>query len=204
VNVPYFINISTDKAADPANVLGRSKRITERLVASHKPEDGSWVSVRFGNVLGSRGSVITTFRHQISTGGPVTVTDPDVMRYFMTVREAVHLVLQASIVGQTGEVLVLDMGRPKKIVDVARFMIQRSKREIRITFTGLRPGEKLVEVRGGTAEKLTSPIHPLISHTVVAEIQLRPIDNDLSDDEIRQLLCDLTDESDETASPIAR
>jgi FlaA1/EpsC-like NDP-sugar epimerase len=203
-NVPYFINISTDKAADPANVLGRSKRITERLVASHRPEKGSWVSVRFGNVLGSRGSVITTFRHQISTGGPVTVTDPDVMRYFMTVREAVHLVLQASIVGHNGEVLVLDMGEPKRIVDVARFMIQRSKREIPITFTGLRPGEKLVEVRGGDNENLSSPVHPLISHAAVAEIHLMPSDDDFSDDEIRQLLHDLTNESVEAAGPIAR
>lgn len=204
VDVPYFINISTDKAADPANVLGRSKRITERLVARFKPDHGSWVSVRFGNVLGSRGSVITTFRHQISTGGPVTVTDPDVMRYFMTVREAVHLVLQASIVGQNGEVLVLDMGEPKRIVDVARFMIQRSKRDIPITFTGLRPGEKLVEVRGATNEQLTSPIHPLISHAVVTEIDLLPADENLGDDEIRQMLRDLTNENAEAANSIAR
>jgi FlaA1/EpsC-like NDP-sugar epimerase len=126
------------------------------------------------------------------------------MRYFMTVREAVHLVLQASIVGHNGEVLVLDMGEPKRIVDVARFMIQRSKREIPITFTGLRPGEKLVEVRGGDNEKLSSPVHPLISHAAVAEIHLMPSDDDLSDDEIRQLLHDLTNESVEAARPTAR
>lgn len=165
--VHHFVNISTDKAADPSCILGRSKLITERLVAWESAEGGTWVSVRFGNVLGSRGSVITTFRHQIVKGGPITVTHPDVTRYFMTVREAVHLVLQAAVVGTSGETLILDMGEPVRIADIARFMVARSGREIPIVFTGLRPGEKLNEVLVSTSETTVSPHHPLIMHTRV-------------------------------------
>lgn len=170
VGVRHFVNISTDKAADPSCVLGRSKQITERLIAHESQAGGTWVSVRFGNVLGSRGSVITTFRYQIEKGGPITVTDPDVTRYFMTVREAVHLVLQAAVVGSSGETLILDMGDPVKIAEIARFMVERSGREIPIIFTGLRPGEKLTEVLVSSTESAASPHHPLIFHTRVTPL----------------------------------
>lgn len=173
-HVSHFVNISTDKAASPTSVLGYSKRVTERLIASHVSATDAWVSVRFGNVLGSRGSVVTTFRHQISNGGPVTVTHPDVRRYFMTVREAVHLVLQAAVLGRNGETLVLDMGEPVRIADIASFMIERSGREIPITFTGLRPGEKLEEVLYGEEEEVVSLQHSLISHAHVPPLTELP------------------------------
>ncbi len=181
--VPHFVNISTDKAANPTSVLGYSKRVTERLIAAHSSSTDRWVSVRFGNVLGSRGSVVTTFRHQISNGGPVTVTHPEVRRYFMTVREAVHLVLQASVLGDNGETLVLDMGEPVRIAEIATFMIERSGREIPITYTGLRPGEKLEEVLYSEEEEVLSVHHPLISHARVKpllELPLLPIFDDPS------------------------
>ena len=174
-NVDHFINISTDKAADPSSVLGLSKRITERLIAHWGTSHPGWVSVRFGNVLGSRGSVITTFRYQIRKGGPVTVTDRDVTRYFMTIREAVHLVLQASVLGRSGETLILDMGEPVRIAAIAEFMVARSGRDIPIVFTGLREGEKLAEVLVGEQETVDSPLHPLISHTHVPPLD-DPVD----------------------------
>jgi len=170
--VSVFVNISTDKAADPTSVLGYSKLITERLTAGMESADHKkFVSVRFGNVLGSRGSVLHTFRYQIANGGPVTVTDENVTRYFMTVSEAVHLVLQASVLGSHGETLILDMGAPVRIADVARYMIERSKREIDLIFTGLRPGEKLDETLMGETETSTNHAHPLISHAHVAALQ---------------------------------
>ena len=126
VGVDQFVNISTDKAADPENVLGYSKRIAERLTAAaDHVSDGDYKSVRFGNVLGSRGSVLSTFESQIKAGGPVTVTHPDVTRFFMTVEEAVRLVIQAGAVGSDGEVLVLDMGEPVRIVELARTGVKR-------------------------------------------------------------------------------
>lgn len=171
-SVTTFVNISTDKAADPSSVLGRSKLLTERLTSGIQPEsDARYVSVRFGNVLGSRGSVLHTFRYQIDHGGPVTVTDERVTRFFMTIGEAVHLVLQASVIGQHGETLVLDMGQAVKISDVARSLIQRSGKSVRIEYTGLRPGEKMNEVLLGTGEQSDRPLHPLISHTSVDPIQ---------------------------------
>jgi FlaA1/EpsC-like NDP-sugar epimerase len=112
--------------------------------------------------------VLHTFRYQIANGGPVTVTDENVTRYFMTVSEAVHLVLQASVLGAHGETLILDMGTPVRIADVARYMIERSKREIDLIFTGLRPGEKLDEILVGVTEKPANRIHPLISHAHVS------------------------------------
>lgn len=133
------VNISTDKAAAPTCVLGATKRITERLSAGFPRT----VSVRFGNVLGSRGSVLDTFRAQVAAGGPVTVTHPDVTRYFMTVEEAVQLVLQAAFVGRHGDVLVLDMGEPVNIASVAQRLI--GDLPIDIEYTGLRTGEKLHE-----------------------------------------------------------
>jgi FlaA1/EpsC-like NDP-sugar epimerase len=166
--VGTFVNISTDKAADPSSVLGYSKRIAERLTAHVAREaSGTFVSVRFGNVLGSRGSVLTAFAAQIEAGGPLTVTHPDVTRYFMTVPEAVQLVIQAAAVGGPGEALVLDMGEPVRIMDVARQMAAASPRDIEIVYTGLRPGEKLHEDLIGADEHDTRPRHPLISHVTV-------------------------------------
>ena len=167
-----FINISTDKAADPINVLGRTKLMTERITAGTEQYQTAlgpsrYLSVRFGNVLGSRGSVLTAFRYQIEKGGPVTVTDPNVTRYFMTIPEAVHLVLQAAVIGDHGETLILDMGEPVKIVDVARQMIEKSGRDIEIVFTGLRQGEKMDEVLVSVDETTEHRKHPLIAHTRV-------------------------------------
>ncbi len=190
-NVPYLVNISTDKAADPTSVLGMSKLMTERFVSAHDSQNGSWVSVRFGNVLGSRGSVITTFRYQITKGGPVTVTHPDVSRYFMTIREAVHLVLQAAVLGSNGQTLILDMGDPVKIVDIARYMVQRSGREIPITFSGLRYGEKLDEVLVATGESLAPTVHPLITKTKVAPlVDFSMLNANQSEDAYRTLMQD--------------
>ena len=163
--VDRFVNISTDKAADPTSVLGYTKRIAEQLTSWYASrERGVYLSVRFGNVLGSRGSVLGAFERQIADGGPITVTDPDVTRYFMTVTEAVQLVVQAGAVGLDGEALVLDMGEPVRIVDVARRLVAQADRPIEIVFTGLRPGEKLHEVLLGQAEKDDRHAHPLISH----------------------------------------
>jgi FlaA1/EpsC-like NDP-sugar epimerase len=128
---------------------------------------GTFLSVRFGNVLGSRGSVLTAFRAQAEAGGPITVTDPDVTRYFMTVTEAVDLVIQAGAIGRSGEVLVLDMGDPVRIADVAQRFCDRASHPIDIVFTGLRPGEKLHEVLLALDEVDERPFHPLISHVPV-------------------------------------
>jgi len=166
--VPVLVNISTDKAANPVSVLGHSKKLTERMTAGATPPmDGRYVSVRFGNVLGSRGSVLNTFRQQILDGGPVTVTDPEVTRYFMTITEAVHLVLQAAAIGAHGETLILDMGSPVRIADVAKQMVAKSGRDIPIVYTGLRPAEKLVEELSSSDESPMPGIHPLISHVRV-------------------------------------
>ncbi|HXW33386.1 MAG TPA: nucleoside-diphosphate sugar epimerase/dehydratase [Acidimicrobiales bacterium] len=166
-----FVNISTDKAADPTSVLGFTKRISERLTATVAAQhDKAYLSVRFGNVLGSRGSVLATFQAQIASGGPLTVTHPDATRFFMTVQEAVQLVVQAGAIGTNGEVLVLDMGSPARIAEVAARLAERSDRRIRVTFTGLRPGEKLHEARLAHGEPDVRPIHNLISHVVAPPI----------------------------------
>ena len=171
--ITHFVNISTDKAADPTSILGKSKLLTEQLTAG-VPEDAkrSFLSVRFGNVLGSRGSVIETFRFQIEKGGPVTVTDETVTRFFMTIREAVHLVLQAAVIGSHGETLILDMGSPIKIVDLAQHMINRSGRDISVKFTGLRPGEKAHEILVSSTEEPKQTFHELITSSRVSQLPL--------------------------------
>jgi FlaA1/EpsC-like NDP-sugar epimerase len=170
--VESFVNISTDKAADPVSVLGYSKRIAERLTAHMAGQaDGTYLSVRFGNVLGSRGSVLGSLSAQVRAGGPLTVTHPEVTRYFMTVDEAVQLVLQATVIGGSGQVLILDMGEPVRIADIARRLSAQSAHPVDIVFTGLRPGEKLAEDLLGNDEVDYRPSHPLVRHA-----QVKPLD----------------------------
>jgi FlaA1/EpsC-like NDP-sugar epimerase len=172
VGVERFVNVSTDKAADPESVLGHSKRLSEGLTrsAAESTADGIYLSVRFGNVLGTSGSVLKTFAAQVDSGGPITVTHPEVTRYFMTVRESVQLVIQAAAIGSDGEALVLDMGHPVRILDVARLFVENAHRPIDLVFTGLKPGEKLHEARLGQGEVDRRPIHPLISHVPVPPV----------------------------------
>jgi FlaA1/EpsC-like NDP-sugar epimerase len=172
VGTERFINISTDKAADPTSVLGFSKRICERLTAYFgRTAPGVFLSVRFGNVLGSRGSILPTFKAQIESGGPVTVTHREVSRYFMTVAEAVRLVIQAGAVGRDGETLVLDMGAPVRIAEVAERLVAQADIPVQIVYTGLRPGEKLHEQLFGQGELDERPAHPWISHVRVPPIE---------------------------------
>jgi FlaA1/EpsC-like NDP-sugar epimerase len=171
-----FVFISTDKAVDPSSVMGASKRTGEHLTQVLQPHNASWCAVRFGNVLGSRGSVIPTFMRQIEAGGPVTITDPRMTRYFMSIEEAVQLVLQATALAEGGEVFVLDMGEPVRIVDLAERMVRLSGRrvgaDIDVVVTGARPGEKLHEELHTADEAVTPTIHPSIN-------QLRPSIRDI-------------------------
>ena len=169
--VTTFVNISTDKAADPSSVLGRTKRLAERLTSNAaRTSQGAFMSVRFGNVLGSRGSVLPLFRAQIERGGPITVTHPEVTRFFMTIEEACQLVIQAGAVGGDGDVMVLDMGESVRIDDLAKRLIKEADRPIEIVYTGLRPGEKLDEVLFGPDETAVASAHPLISSVSVPPI----------------------------------
>jgi FlaA1/EpsC-like NDP-sugar epimerase len=169
--VDRFVNVSTDKAADPCSALGYSKRIAEGLTsAAAERSTGTYLSVRFGNVLGSRGSVLTSFTAQIAAGGPVTVTDPDVTRYFMTIQEACQLLIQAAAIGHNGEALVLDMGEPVRILDVAEQLIALDGGRVEVVFTGLRAGEKMHEALLGDGEPDIRPVHPLVSHVSVPAV----------------------------------
>jgi FlaA1/EpsC-like NDP-sugar epimerase len=172
--VGVFVNISTDKAANPISVLGYSKRIAERVTAAvgQSAKSGKYMSVRFGNVLGSRGSVLMSFRDQIAKGGPLTVTHRGVTRYFMTISEAVQLVIQAGAIGSSGEALVLDMGTPVSIYDVAKQLVTNSGKPVEIEIVGLRAGEKVHEELFGDGEIDTRPRHPLISHVPVESVDL--------------------------------
>ncbi|MGZ4655292.1 SDR family NAD(P)-dependent oxidoreductase [Oryzihumus sp.] len=174
VGVGTFVNISTDKAANPTCSLGYSKRVTERLTADFAQNyPGRYVSVRFGNVLGSRGSVVHAFTAQIEQGGPVTVTHPDVERFFMLIPEACQLVLQAASIGEDGEVLVLEMGEQVKIVEVAKTLIRLSgRKDIEVVFTGLRHGEKLREELFSDVEG----IGRVTTHPLVAHVDVPPLD----------------------------
>lgn len=174
-DVASFVHISTDKAAGATSVLGRTKFSIERAIAAVAKDTGKkYMSVRFGNVLGSRGSVLDTFVAQVAAGDPVTVTDENVTRYFMTADEACELVLQAAAIGRPGETLVLDMGEPIRIDDLAKRVIALSGRpDVEVVYTGLRPGEKLSESLLSPGEEDLRPIHPLIT-----QVPIRPIDLD--------------------------
>jgi FlaA1/EpsC-like NDP-sugar epimerase len=202
----HFVFISTDKAVRPTSVMGATKRIAELIVQrAAMKHDRNFVSVRFGNVLGSRGSVVPTFLRQIRSGGPVTVTHPEMQRYFMTIPEAVQLVLQAGALGRGGEVFLLDMGEPIRIVDIATDLVRLSGltvgRDIEIKFTGMRPGEKLYEEMFFSAENVITTDHPKVLRArngILPEGIMRRIEDlvhaaeaEHPDEELRQLLRNL-------------
>jgi FlaA1/EpsC-like NDP-sugar epimerase len=185
--VERFVLISTDKAADPKNIMGQSKAVCEWIVESfalHPEVDTRFVAVRFGNVLGSSGSVIPIFRRQIERGGPVTVTNPEMTRFFMTIPEATSLVVQAGAMGGRGQVYVLDMGEPVKILDLAKQMIRlsgRNEADIPIVFTGARAGEKLHEVLWNQGETVGPTSHPKIMRAARPQIDAAWLEESLAD-----------------------
>jgi FlaA1/EpsC-like NDP-sugar epimerase len=178
--VTKFIMISTDKAVNPTNVMGATKRIAEMYIqALNNHTSTNFITTRFGNVLGSNGSVIPRFRKQIEEGGPVTVTHPDVTRYFMTIPEACQLVLEASIMGKGGEIYIFDMGKSVKIANLAKKMIKLSGLEIgndiELKYTGLRPGEKLYEELLNNSENTLPTYHPKIMIAKVSTLNFDEI-----------------------------
>jgi len=199
-DVAHFVLISTDKAVNPTNVMGASKRLAEMVCSSlqQSARRTQFETVRFGNVLGSAGSVIPKFQEQIARGGPVTVTHPEITRFFMTIPEASQLVLQASSMGQGGEIFILDMGKPVRIADLAHDLIRLygfTEEQIRVVFTGLRPGEKLYEELLADDETTTRTPHPKLRIAKAREVPDSLIDNLLpwlmqhrvpTDDEVRR------------------
>jgi FlaA1/EpsC-like NDP-sugar epimerase len=200
VGTEKFVLVSTDKAVNPTNVMGASKRLAElacRVLQDDGPRATQLVVVRFGNVLGSTGSVVPRFHEQIARGGPVTVTHPDIQRYFMSIPEAAQLVVQAAVMGKGGEIYVLDMGEPVRIADLAKELIRLSglsEQDIRIEYTGLRPGEKLYEEPLADSETTLPTPHPKLRIARVrAEIQPGFLD---------ELLRWLADPADTTADAV--
>ena len=177
-----FVMISTDKAVNPTNVMGATKRMAEIYIQSRSTDQTHFVTTRFGNVLGSNGSVIPLFKKQLAAGGPLTVTHKDIIRYFMTIPEACNLVLEAGAMGEGGDIFVFDMGKPVKIYDMARKMIQLSGRQgIEIKEIGLRPGEKLYEELLATKENTIPTYHPKIMRAQVRRYPLEAIDREYND-----------------------
>ena len=181
--VKKFVMVSTDKAVNPTNVMGCSKRICEIYVqALDKKVETQFVTTRFGNVLGSNGSVIPLFREQLKNGGPLTVTHPDIIRFFMLIPEACKLVLEAGTKGNGGEIFVFDMGKPVKIADLAQRMINLSgAKNVEIKFTGLRPGEKLYEEVLNELEGTKPTFHEKIRIATVREYDYDEVSKDIDD-----------------------
>jgi FlaA1/EpsC-like NDP-sugar epimerase len=184
--VEKFVMVSTDKAVNPTNVMGASKRIAEIYTQSlNKNTTTKFITTRFGNVLGSNGSVIPRFRQQIETGGPITITHPDITRFFMTIPEACQLVLEAGAMGKGGEIFIFDMGESVKIVDLAKKMIKLSglilDKDISIIYTGLRPGEKLYEELLANEENTIPTHHKQILIAKVKEYDFETISSSINE-----------------------